>query len=135
MDEAECIGECLPNYIVLKVPQEDQHYWSPQLSLMLEPMEKGTIIRGLYGPKPSIWTMFIFAYAVLGVGAMFVGIIGFARLNLNMPAPILWLLLVIAILALLVYLTAQVGQKKGAEQTFRIHHFYEKVVGNKVKVH
>ena len=56
--DSRCVGRMVQGFIVLRIPHKDQHYWSPQLSLSLEEEENGTLIRGLYGPKPTIWAMF-----------------------------------------------------------------------------
>ena len=64
----DCIGKVIPNYVVLKIPKKEQHYWSPQLSLQLEESETAdTVIRGLYGPSPNVWSLFTFGYASMGI--------------------------------------------------------------------
>ena len=55
-------GQILPGYATFYPLQKDQHFWSPQLTLSIEETESGSLIRGLYGPKPSVWTMFMFFY-------------------------------------------------------------------------
>lgn len=132
---APCVSQGVPGFVVLKIPEPDRHYWSPQLTLTLEPEGEGTLIRGLYGPNPTVWTMFMFAYIGIGTLALFVAIIGFSRVNLGLDAPILWALPILGGLALALYIVAQMGQKTGAEQTFRLHHFYEEALGAQVHVH
>jgi hypothetical protein len=41
---------------------------------------------------------------------------------------------VFAIIAVILYVFSQVGQKLGAEQTFTLHHFFEEVVHQKVHI-
>jgi hypothetical protein len=55
--------------------------------------------------------MFIFFYTGIGVGVLFSGLYGLARLNLKLEAPILWLIPVLLGLALFLYFIAQAGQK------------------------
>jgi len=130
-----CTGSISPGFITLKIPQEDRHYWSPQLTLSIEDQEGGSIIRGLYGPNPRVWSMFMFGYAALGSITFFVGIIGFSNYSLGADSRILWLLPLLIGLALVLYIIAQLGQKTGAQQMFTLHHFYEDVLGEKVRVH
>ena len=47
-------------FITLMLPESEIEYWSPQLRLTLEENKNGTLIRGLYGPKPSIWALFFY---------------------------------------------------------------------------
>ncbi len=124
------------NYAVIKIPQSERHYWSPQLALTIEPFEEkeAVFIRGLYGPKPSVWAVFFMGYAALGVVGMFIAVFGLSQLMLDKPAPILWALPVLLIIALILYLVAQAGQKVGAEQMYRIHHFYEGLFRDKVSI-
>jgi hypothetical protein len=124
----------LPNQITLRVLPEDRHFWSPQLNLTLEEKEEGTLIRGLYGPNPSIWAMFFFAYASLGIIILFAGMVVLSQLSLGMETPLWWVIPLSSSLALLVYLIAQAGQKLGAQQMFDLHHFYEETLGERVHI-
>lgn len=134
--DAPCVGRIIPGHIVLSVPERELHFWSPQLSLSLEEEENGgTMVRGLYGPAPSIWLMFAFGYGVLGFLMMIVAIIGFSGVSLGLSAPILWALPFLAGGMIALYLIAQVGQKVGAEQTFTLHHFFEDAIKEKVHIH
>lgn len=132
--DSHCVGTAMPDFVILKIPQEERHFWSPQLSLSLEEEDGGTCIRGLYGPNPTVWAIFFFGYSVLGVLALFVGIIGFSRMSLGLDAMILWLLPLFAGIAVALYIIAQTGQKVGAAQMFTLHHFLEKVIGEQVKI-
>lgn len=132
--ENQCNANINNTFITLSLPEKDIQYWSPQLRLMMEENEKGTLIRGLYGPKPSIWALFFYCYAAIGILAFFGGLYGLVQLSLDMPAPILWLLPVLAICAVLLYLFSQTGQKIGAQQMFTLHSFFESAIQTKVKV-
>lgn len=130
-----CTTTVIPDYITIRIKPEDRHFWSPQLNLTFEENENGeTIIRGLYGPNPQIWAMIFFGYAVLGVAAFFVLMIGLSQLSLGKEAVILWVLPVIFLLALILYLVSQFGQKLGVEQTFILHHVFEEAIGEHVKI-
>lgn len=119
------------NHIILKIPREEQHYWSPQLSLTIEESETGSNIRGLFGPPPSVWTMFAFGYFALGIAFIITAIIGLSFQALHKPTWMFWLLPVYLVVALVLYIIAQFGQKLGAEQTFTLHHFYEETIGKR----
>lgn len=131
------IGSVSETYCVLKIPMAERHYWSPQLTLNLEEEEDNEThlrVRGLYGPKPSVWAAFFMSYAAIGILILFIGVIGMSQALLDKPAPILWAVPVLALVALVLYLVAQSGQKVGAEQMFRIHHFYETLVKHRVAI-
>jgi hypothetical protein len=130
-----CNGTTIPGHIVLKIEAEEQHFWSPQLSLNLEAQDEGTLISGLYGPNPNVWLLFTFGYGTIGMLALFISIFGFSRMSLGMSAPILWALPVLGAAAVGLYLASQIGQKLGAEQTFTLNHFFEEAIGRRVHVH
>ncbi len=130
-----CVGSMVKGHIVLKIKPEDLHYWSPQLSLSLENTEEGTLIRGLYGPNPHVWALFLFGYAAIGILILFIGIIGFSQRSLGLSSGILWSLPVLAALGIGLYIGSQIGQKIGAEQTFTLHHFLEEAIEQKIHIH
>ena len=133
---SDCVGLISESYCVLKIPTDERHYWSPQLTITIEEEEEEDhiTVRGLYGPKPSVWAVFFMSYAALGVLALFVGVFGLSQIMLEKPAPILWLIPAFGLIAAILYLVAQGGQKIGAEQMFRIHHFYEGIMKHHVKI-
>lgn len=120
---------------VIKIPKNEQHFWSPELHLVFEENNNKTLIRGLYGPKPEIWSFFSFSYIGLAVFSFFALIFGLAQISLKLSAPILWLLPIFAGFAVLIYLIAQFGQKFGAEQTFRLHYFFEESINERIHIH
>ena len=67
-----CLGSVMAGHVTLYLPVNEQHYWSPQLSLSIEDTENGCLIRGLYGPRPSVWTMFVFIYFIIGLATTFI---------------------------------------------------------------
>ena len=131
---ATCTGSFYPGHLHLKIPMADRHFWSPQLHLSMEQTEEGTLIRGLYGPNPSVWAIFFFGYVVIGILFFFAGMWGLTQWSLGLSSGVLWALPVLAVLALSLYLMAQAGQKLGEDQMLRLHHFYEQVIHNKVSV-
>jgi hypothetical protein len=134
-EETSCDLSILSGHIVVRIPPEDRHFWSPQLNLSIEKEDDGkTLIRGFYGPNPNTWALFTYGYAVLSILFVFVGIWGMSKLTLNKAAPELWILPILGLLALTLYITAQFGQKLGAEQMYKLHFFYQKVIGEKIKI-
>ena len=122
---APVTGTVVDHHIFLKIPAHQQHYWSPQLDLEIEETEEGSLIRGLFGPKPSVWFMFVFFYILLGFISMVVAIMGFSQLNLGLSAKILWLLPISLVLFLFIFFTAKTGQKLGKDEMFLLYDFYE----------
>lgn len=133
-ESADCVAVKLPGHVYLKIPVRERHFWSPQLHVTFEESEEGTIVRGLYGPNPTVWAVFFFGYVVLGLIFFFAGMWGLSQWSLGISAGVLWVLPITAVLALILYIIAQTGQKIGAEQMFRLHLFYENTIGDKMHI-
>ncbi|NNC85124.1 MAG: hypothetical protein HKN75_03520 [Bacteroidia bacterium] len=129
---APCFGKVKHGYGTLKIPQAQQHYWSPQLSLALEETESGTEIRGLYGPRPSVWTMFVFFYSFLGFAILIISVIGMSNISLDKSGKILLVIPILVLVFLSLYLVSYSGQKLGYKQIETLHEFIETSLGVKI---
>lgn len=50
----------IDDHVFIKFPKQEQHFWSPQLHLEInEDTENSSILHGLYGPNPTVWTLFM----------------------------------------------------------------------------
>jgi hypothetical protein len=125
----------LPGHVYIKIHPNHRHFWSPQLHLTFEQEKEQVWVRGLYGPNPTLWAVFFFGYVSLGLTFLFIGMWGLTRWSLGMSYGVLWVLPVLLLLALGLYLSAQTGQKLGAQQMFDIHHFFEEVTQGSVRIH
>ena len=114
------LGKIVDHHVILKIPKKDQHYWSPQLTLELEEDDGKTLIRGLFGPKPGVWTMFVFFYSGIGFLTLLGLIFGLSQMMLNMDAYGLWSFPVGAVLLIGLFITSKIGQQLGKDQMQRL---------------
>ena len=128
-ENAPCLGKINRDFITLQLPYEEQHYWSPQLTLSIEKTENGSLLRGLYGPRPTVWTMFVFFYTAIGFSALIIAIVGMTNKMFDEPSNILWWLPVLVVLFFSLYGVAYQGQKLGHNQMVQLHRFLEDNVG------
>mgnify|MGYP000004362715 CR=1 FL=1 len=126
---ATCEGIVNPAFVTISLPADEQQYWSPQLTITMEETENGCLLRGLYAPRPTIWTMFVFFYSIIGFSIMTIGIIGLSNLSLNKSGAILWYIPVLVIAFLSFYLVAYFGQRMARNQMIRLHNFLEESTG------
>ena len=52
------------HHVVIDVPAEEENFWSPQLHVEVEQDGDHGLVRGVLGPKPKIWTFFIFLHLI-----------------------------------------------------------------------
>ena len=124
-----------PDYLCLRIPERDRHFWSPRLNLSLESTDEGrTVIEGIYGPNGNVWALYLYGYLIVGSIGLFSGILGFCQWTLGNHPWGLWIFAVMLTAAVSLYLVAQVGQKLAAWQTFLLHQTYESAIGGQVEV-
>lgn len=128
-DDSKCVGTVLPGFAIISPLLKDQHFWSPQLTINVEELENSTLVRGLYGPKASVWTMFVFFYSFIGFLTMIALMVGLSFWSLDKPTTILWLVPILILVFLSLYLVAFFGQKLGQKQMTNLHRFMEQCLG------
>lgn len=124
-------GQAMQDHITIRVNPNQQHFWSPQLSVLMtrEPEDSETKIIGVYGPMPNVWTIFALSYLALSVLFIFISIIAFSQRALGQDTALIYVLPLLILIALTMYISSQMGQKLGAPQTYAIHYFFEEVLG------
>ena len=103
----------------------------PQLTLIIEQEDTGSSLRGLYGPRPAVWTMFIFFYAVIGLLLLFSIVIGGSEYMLHKSSWVFWIVPFLLFGFLSLWLVAKQGKKKGRSEIVVIHHFLMQILGIK----
>jgi len=86
---AECSrsrGRCADFF----VGEDDRRLWSPYLSVQVEPVPDGSLLRGRFGPHPELWTLFVFAYGTLGFVAVMGFLLGFVQWQSGMAPWGFW---------------------------------------------
>ncbi|MBI5692128.1 MAG: hypothetical protein HZC55_18765 [Verrucomicrobia bacterium] len=124
-----------PGFIGLHIPTHERRYWSPRLFLSLEATPEGTtLIHGTYGPEMEVWSVFLYGYLLSGLISIFAGILGGAQLVVHSYPWGFWVVGGMAVLATTLYVGAQLGQKLGAWQTFRLHQAYQVAIGQPAEI-
>jgi hypothetical protein len=124
-------GKFVKPLVVVSVSKENRHFWSPELSLDIEEIEKGTEIRCTLGPRSSLWTMFATFYGfsiLVGIAGL---VLGFSQLTLGMNAYGFWLVPVSIILLASAYGIAITGQKLSYEQMLELRNFIKNTLKDK----
>lgn len=133
-EETKFTGSALKYHIVIDFLENDRHFWSPQLDLNLEKYEEGTLIRGLIGPRPNVWTVFMFFYAVAGILGLAGFIIGTGQWSMGETPHAFWFIPLSIAIFLAVYLTGQTGKKIAFEESIKLHDFLIKNVNEPVEL-
>ncbi|MBF0286965.1 MAG: hypothetical protein HQM14_04035 [SAR324 cluster bacterium] len=123
--EIEFTGKILSGFAILRIPEKEQHYWSPELSLDVEDHENGTLVRCILGPKPAVWTMFASFYGL----SIFIGVMGLmfglSQWSLGLTPYGFWAVLISILFSVVAYGIAVAGQKLGYDQIGQLRSFLE----------
>lgn len=119
------IPEITQDLILLKIPKNEQHYWSPELTVRFENNEyiDYTRVCCLAGPKQSVWLMFTFIYAFIGLATLFAGMFGLVKYSTSGSTAWLWSIPVGLFLISTIFVSAKIGQRKGRDQTLHLVSF------------
>jgi hypothetical protein len=100
-------AKILKDFTVSNIQSDEQHFWSPQLSLSFEPDEEDktfTTIRSLYGPKPTVWIFLTYGYVALAILGTLLRMYGFSQYSLIQDAVILWAAPILALITFMLYM-------------------------------
>jgi hypothetical protein len=106
------------NYIYLGIGLVARKNWSPNLQLELEAYEDGrTHIRGVFGPDPVLWTLFMFLHFVVAGIFLIFGVIAYSKYNLNEPCLFdLVIMFIMTNIWFLLYYIARYNRSRGLQQ-------------------
>lgn len=125
---APCRGRVFGTHAVLDVLHEEEHVWSPFLSLDLDWHPEGTRVRGLFGPKPSVWSLFVAAYAICLFAAIFGFGFGLVQWSLGQTPWALAVLPLAGLGAIVTYGFARLGQTRGRGQMDALRAFLDRAL-------
>jgi len=119
------------NHIFLDVPKVEEHFWSPQLQVEVVKGENdGTIVKGILGPKPQVWTFFMFLHFAVAVAFIVFLVMFYVNWSLGKDYQFTkYMLIGLPILWVLLYFFGQSGKKLGYKQMVELDNFMMKTLG------
>ena len=124
----DCTGASVGHHAELFVPESDQRLWSPWLSVTADESRGGTLLRGRFGPHPTVWTLYMFLSFALGFALLVFASWGYAQWVMEGTPWALYAAPVLIILGALLYGLSLVGQRLGADQMNDLRSSLERLV-------
>ncbi|MEM7186324.1 MAG: GTP-binding protein [Bacteroidota bacterium] len=135
----EAAGKSNANFVItriddrvfIKIPKEKQHFWSPQLDLQIwdQEDENTTMLRGLFGPKPTVWTLFMFLHFVVAGILIAFGIWAYSNATLGLPYAVQVLAIGLSAIAWFVlYFAGRLGKSAGRKEMIAQYKFMREVL-------
>lgn len=119
-------------HIIIDVPKKEDHFWSPQLNLEVEKVtENKSIVKGLFGPKPQVWTLFMFIHFIVGIAFSIFAVMLYVKWSLK-ESIVLSLMMVIflPILWIVLYFLGRIGKSTGNTQMKDLHDLMIGIIEN-----
>jgi len=128
--QSEFIISRVDDHVFIKFPKKDQHFWSPQLHLEINETDENTsTLHGLFGPNPTVWTMFMFFHFI--VACLFIGFGIWAYTNWSLKSDYAIQLLIALLMVLTwgtLYFIGRLGKATGKNQMHLLYDFMNKIL-------
>lgn len=124
-------GKIVDNHIILDILPSHVHFWSPQLNFRIEEDEWNpgqTILAGLIGPRPNVWTLFMFFYFSIGILGFFTSSYGISQWMLGDYSHTIWAFPVAVLIMLTAYQAGKLGERLGSRQIRQFKAFIRGVI-------
>jgi len=118
------------NHIFIRAPKALQQITSPELHLEIIPInEHKSTVKGLFGPSPTTWTLFIFLHFIIVILGLAVCVWGYTKWSLGRPFYLQTIALVVLFSGwVALYLIGQSNKKKSVPEMLEQHHFMRDVL-------
>lgn len=129
-EQKDFIVNRVDDHVFIRLPKEKQHFWSPQLHLEINKKDdKTSWLHGLYGPNPTVWTMFIFLHFLVVV--MFLGFGAWAYSNWSLGNSYsiqVGVMVLMVALWFVLYFAGRLGKQKGKGEMQQLCNFMKDVL-------
>ena len=99
------------SYCTVEIHPNNHHFWSPQATMNLEKVEGGTIVRGLVGPRHTLWATFMVLYTFGLSGFTICAVIGGAMLSIDKTGVLLYISPLFLLVFIGTYIAGRIGRK------------------------
>jgi len=123
--DSEFIITRVDDHVFIRYPKHNQHFWSPQLHLeIIDKDEKTSTVHGLFGPNPTIWTMFMFLHFVVAGFFIAFGIWAYTNARLGQSYAIqLFVAFMMVAFWFVLYFAGRMGRAKGKPEMEQLFGF------------
>ena len=131
-DQKEFVVSRVNDHVFIRLPKHKQHFWSPELHLEINEIDDSTsMLHGLFGPKPSVWTMFMFFHFI--VAGLFFGFGIWAYSNWSLKTDYFMQLVVVFMMVFIwfaLYFAGRLGRASGKPEMEQLYNFMIKILNS-----
>ncbi|TNJ42571.1 GTP-binding protein [Tamlana fucoidanivorans] len=123
------------DHVFIKFPKHKQTFWSPQLHLEINKIDdNSSIIYGLFGPNPTVWTLFMFLHFVVASIFIAFGIWAYSNWTLEKDIAIqVSMMMFMVIIWIVLYFAGSIGKASSKQEMHALNDFMHQVLGTEQK--
>lgn len=120
----------IDNHVFIRFSNEKQNFWSPQLHLNINKIdENSSIVSGLIGPNPTVWTLFMFLHFMVAGLFIAFGIWTYTNIRLSNSYSIqICFMLLTIIMWFLLYFIGRLGKASCGNEIEKLSEFMHGVL-------
>ncbi|WP_242202602.1 GTP-binding protein [Aestuariivivens insulae] len=128
--QSDFIVNRIDDQVFIKFPKHKQHFWSPQLHLEINEVdENSSLLYGLFGPNPTVWTLFMFLHFMVAGFFIAFGIWTYTNWTLGNSYTIqLSLMLLMVVIWFVLYFAGRIGKDSSKGEMHKLHDFMTHVL-------
>ncbi|OJJ18006.1 hypothetical protein BKI52_29585 [marine bacterium AO1-C] len=130
-------GVIANDLVILNIVGEEVHYWSPRLTFRVEEDEDDethTKVAGLIGPRPPVWTLFMFIYFFVGTVGFFISTFALSKILMGQKSLLIAAFPITIVFLLTAYFAGKYGEKLAKDQMEILKGFVREVISFDEKV-
>ncbi|WP_397361923.1 GTP-binding protein [Olleya sp. R77988] len=129
-EQKQFIVSRVDDHVFIKLPKADQHFWSPQLHLEInETEDRKSQLYGLFGPNPTVWTLFMFLH--FAVAGLFIAFCIWAYSNYALKVDYnlqVWGMVLMVILWFVLYFSGRISKSSNQKEMTDLYTFMSEVL-------
>lgn len=128
--QSEFIVSRIDDHVFIKFPKHKQHFWSPQLHLEINEIDKNTCtLHGLFGPNPTVWTFFMFLHFM--VAGLFIAFGVWAYTNWSLKSGFAFqisFMIMMVVIWIGLYTAGSIGKASSKNEMLELRDFMNKII-------
>jgi hypothetical protein len=128
--QTEFIVSRIDDHVFIKFPKKEQHFWSPQLHLEINEVDQNSsFLHGLFGPNPTVWTLFMFMHFMVAGLFIAFGVWAYTNWRLKEGFAIqVSLMLFMIIIWFALYFGGRIGKASSKMEMHQLNDFMHSIL-------
>jgi|SRR5690606_3919543 hypothetical protein len=129
-EESHFIISRIDDHIFIRKSKKDSPFWSPQLQIEITNIkEHSSLVSGLIGPNPTVWTLFMFFHFLIAGLFIAFGIWTYTNISLNTNYTFqIGMMILMVIIWFLLYAVGRIGKASSDHEINDLYVFMQDIL-------